>query len=157
MGEGQGPHLHEQDLGRTIRDTGEREWGAHRDTEGESRVEVLFPVHSDSERSGMRLLFGLALVVSGAALQAAGHRPLAPAFGRSRLRPTTLSVVDIYSVADEWVRAAPYQSAFCITAFKATIADCITQARELAAHVRIDHRHCHGFYPLDPIELHLLA
>ena len=29
-----GPHLHEQDLGRTIRDTGEREWGAHRDTEG---------------------------------------------------------------------------------------------------------------------------
>ena len=86
----------------------------------------------------MRLLFGLALVdsslvVSGAALQAAGHRPLAPAFGRSRLRPATLSVVDIYSVADEWVRAAPYQSAFCITAFKATIADCITQARELAA------------------------
>ena len=34
MGEGQGPHLHEQDFGRTIRDTGEREWGAHRDTEG---------------------------------------------------------------------------------------------------------------------------
>ena len=34
MGEGQGPHLHEQDLGRTIRDTGERERGAHRDTEG---------------------------------------------------------------------------------------------------------------------------
>ena len=33
-GRGQGPHLHEQDLGRTIRDTGEREWGAHRDTEG---------------------------------------------------------------------------------------------------------------------------
>ena len=33
MGGGQGPHLHEQDLGRTIRDTGEREWGAHRDTE----------------------------------------------------------------------------------------------------------------------------
>ena len=31
---GQGPHLHEQDFGRTIRDTGEREWGAHRDTEG---------------------------------------------------------------------------------------------------------------------------
>ena len=29
-----GPHLHEQDLGRTIRDTGEREWGAHRNTEG---------------------------------------------------------------------------------------------------------------------------
>ena len=34
MGEGQGPHLHEQDLVRTIRDTGERERGAHRDTEG---------------------------------------------------------------------------------------------------------------------------
>ena len=34
MGGGQGPHLHEQDLGRTIRDTGERERGAHRDTEG---------------------------------------------------------------------------------------------------------------------------
>ena len=34
MGEGQGPHLREQDLGRTIRDTGERERGAHRDTEG---------------------------------------------------------------------------------------------------------------------------
>ena len=34
VGEGQGPHLHEQDLGRTIRDTGEREWGAHRNTEG---------------------------------------------------------------------------------------------------------------------------
>ena len=34
MGGGQGPHLHEQDFGRTIRDTGEREWGAHRDTEG---------------------------------------------------------------------------------------------------------------------------
>ena len=34
MGEGEGPHLHEQDLGRTIRDTGEREWGAHRDSEG---------------------------------------------------------------------------------------------------------------------------
>ena len=36
-GGGQGPHLREQDLGRTIRDTGEREWGAHRasrDTEG---------------------------------------------------------------------------------------------------------------------------
>ena len=32
MGGGQGPHLHEQDLGRTIRDTGERERGAHRDT-----------------------------------------------------------------------------------------------------------------------------
>ena len=32
MGGGQGPYLHEQDLGRTIRDTGE--WGAHRDTEG---------------------------------------------------------------------------------------------------------------------------
>ena len=29
-----GPYLHEQDLVRTIRDTGEREWGAHRDTEG---------------------------------------------------------------------------------------------------------------------------
>merc|ERR1711965_838771 len=29
-----GPHLHEQDLVRTIRDTGERERGAHRDTEG---------------------------------------------------------------------------------------------------------------------------
>ena len=25
--------VHEQDFGRTIRDTGEREWGAHRDTE----------------------------------------------------------------------------------------------------------------------------
>ena len=35
MGEGQGPHLREQDLVRTIRDTGgERERGAHRDTEG---------------------------------------------------------------------------------------------------------------------------
>ena len=34
MGEGQGPHPHEQDLVRTIRDTGERERGAHRDTEG---------------------------------------------------------------------------------------------------------------------------
>ena len=34
LGEGQGPHLHEQDLVRTIRDTGERERGAHRDTEG---------------------------------------------------------------------------------------------------------------------------
>ena len=36
MGGGQGPYLHEQDFGRTIsiRDTGEREWGAHRDTEG---------------------------------------------------------------------------------------------------------------------------
>ena len=35
MGRGQGPHLHdEQDFGRTIRDTGEREWGAHRDTSG---------------------------------------------------------------------------------------------------------------------------
>ena len=34
VGEGQGPHLHEQDLVRTIRDTGERERGAHRDTEG---------------------------------------------------------------------------------------------------------------------------
>ena len=34
MAEGQGPHLREQDLVRTIRDTGEREWGAHRDTEG---------------------------------------------------------------------------------------------------------------------------
>ena len=33
MGRGQGPHLHEQDFGRMIRDTGEREWGAHRDTE----------------------------------------------------------------------------------------------------------------------------
>ena len=32
--EGQGPHLREQDLVRTIRDTGERERGAHRDTEG---------------------------------------------------------------------------------------------------------------------------
>ena len=32
--EGQGPNLHEQDLVRTIRDTGERERGAHRDTEG---------------------------------------------------------------------------------------------------------------------------
>ena len=32
MGRGQGPHL-EQDFGRTIRDTGERERGAHRDTE----------------------------------------------------------------------------------------------------------------------------
>ena len=28
------PHLHEQGLGRTIRETGERERGAHRDTEG---------------------------------------------------------------------------------------------------------------------------
>ena len=28
------PHLREQDLGRTSRDTGERERGAHRDTEG---------------------------------------------------------------------------------------------------------------------------
>jgi len=34
MGGGQGPHLREQDLVRTIRDTGERERGAHRDTEG---------------------------------------------------------------------------------------------------------------------------
>ena len=35
MGGGQGPYLHEQDFGRTIRDTGEREWGVHRDnTEG---------------------------------------------------------------------------------------------------------------------------
>ena len=34
VGEGQGPHLHEQDLVRTIRDTGERERGAHRDTGG---------------------------------------------------------------------------------------------------------------------------
>ena len=34
MGGGQGPHLHEQDLVRTTRDTGERERGAHRDTEG---------------------------------------------------------------------------------------------------------------------------
>ena len=33
-----GPHLHEQDFGRTIRDTqgnGSGDWGAHRDTEGE--------------------------------------------------------------------------------------------------------------------------
>ena len=34
MGGGQGPHLREQGLGRTIRETGERERGAHRDTEG---------------------------------------------------------------------------------------------------------------------------
>ena len=34
MEEGQGPHLREQDLVRTIRDTGERKRGAHRDTEG---------------------------------------------------------------------------------------------------------------------------
>ena len=34
VGEGQGPHLREQDLVRAIRDTGERERGAHRDTEG---------------------------------------------------------------------------------------------------------------------------
>ena len=32
--EDRSPPLHEQDLGRTIRDTGERERGAHRDTEG---------------------------------------------------------------------------------------------------------------------------
>jgi len=31
MGGGQGPYLHEQDFGRTIRDTGERDWGAHRE------------------------------------------------------------------------------------------------------------------------------
>ena len=33
-GEDRVPTLHEQDFGRTIRDTGERERGAHRNTEG---------------------------------------------------------------------------------------------------------------------------
>lgn len=37
------------------------------------------------------------------------------------------------ALLDEWFRTAPYQSAFCITAFKATLADFITQTRERAA------------------------
>lgn len=34
---------------------------------------------------------------------------------------------------DDWFRTAPYQSAFCVTAFKATLADFITQTRERLA------------------------
>jgi len=34
---------------------------------------------------------------------------------------------------DEWFRSAPYQSAFAVTAFKATLADFITQTRERLA------------------------
>lgn len=34
--------------------------------------------------------------------------------------------------ADEWFRTAPYQSAFCVTALKATAADVLTQTREIA-------------------------
>ena len=34
---------------------------------------------------------------------------------------------------DEWFQTAPYQSAFCVTAFKATLADFITQSKEQQA------------------------
>lgn len=42
------------------------------------------------------------------------------------------AVVDTgtFAALDEWFRTAPYQSAFCVTAFKATLADLITQTRE---------------------------
>ena len=54
MGEGQGPHLREQDLVRTIRDTGERERGAHRDTEGGG----LGRVHPHDRSQGFRSRIG---------------------------------------------------------------------------------------------------
>lgn len=37
------------------------------------------------------------------------------------------------ALLDEWFRTAPYQSAFAVTAFKATLADFITQTRERRA------------------------
>ena len=52
MGGGQGPHLHEQDFGRTIRDdTGEREWGAQRIARGRERgLGRLHPHDRESEK-----------------------------------------------------------------------------------------------------------
>jgi len=64
-------------------------------------------------------------------------RPLVPtprlkaAAGRTG-SPAIASAGDAGTIAllDEWFRTAPYQSAFCVTAFKATLADFITQTRE---------------------------
>lgn len=57
-----------------------------------------------------------------------------PPLAARRSRPLVAGVEEgVVGVLDEWFRTAPYQSAFCVTAFKATLADLITQTREQQA------------------------
>lgn len=57
--------------------------------------------------------------------------------GRTAIRkvvhrsPTIKSEVGILAQANEWLIRSPYESAFCVTAFKATLSDLLAQSREL--------------------------
>jgi hypothetical protein len=89
----------------------------------------------------------VALLLWGARSCLAFHAPLVAAGGAapslrshpSAMRPARTSEISLAGLdsagllLDEWFRTAPYQSAFCVTAFKATLADFITQIRERLA------------------------
>ena len=76
-------------------------------------------------------LLGVLIVHSCTSLSCGWPRPHAAR--RPPLRPSPQIVAAIPGIGtalDEWFRTAPYQSAFCVTAFKATLADVLTQLRE---------------------------
>jgi protein Mpv17 len=45
--------------------------------------------------------------------------------------------INLFQLLDDWFKTAPYISAFCVTAFKATLSDLIAQRRERAAASRL--------------------
>mmetsp|Transcript_94061 Transcript_94061/g.165952 ORF Transcript_94061/g.165952 Transcript_94061/m.165952 type:complete len:302 (-) Transcript_94061:83-988(-) len=90
-------------------------------------TEVISGALADPWRNLAMLL--LAFNPSGAG--AASKRPRC--VGRLPESPVALAEVGLMGVVDEWFQSYPYSSAFCVTAFKATMSDLLAQWRERKA------------------------
>ena len=77
------------------------------------------------------VLILVACTHGGHAIRASSRPALA---SRSARRPRCPAVTSdssaLLAAIDEWFNTAPYQSAFCVTAFKATLSDLLAQTRE---------------------------